>query len=206
MTMGAGFGGPQMKNPPPRAQVLFVEASVTTQQATPTASTNGLAVEGTWCFTLKPKGRKPRGRPGLIKLRNDYLNEVEVRRYKVGFKIKQGQTVEEFSFQGTAGWFQMVADGAVTGSLNALLPPGSGELWAGFIPPVGAHRKARWSEGLTVCYRFRLAVSPLATPPQAIASLITYQDLAFNTHHLKSVILVSDKEKKIRTATRALVP
>jgi hypothetical protein len=203
--MGAGFGGPQIANPPARAQVLFVEASVATKQATPSAN-NGLAFDGTWCFTLKPKG-KVRGRSALLQLRKDYLTEVEARRYKVGFKIKQGQTIDDFSFYGTSGWFQMVPDNAATNSLTNVLPTDPGDKWVGFIPPAGVKRRARWSEGLTVCYRFKLALSPLAaTPPQAVVSVITYNDLNFNTHHLKSVLLLSDLEKKIRTATQALIP
>ncbi len=202
--MGMGFGGAQAAGAPPRAQVVFVEASVETKQATPSAN-NGMTFEGVWCFALRPRGRA-RGKAAIRKLRRAYLMEVEFRRYKIGLKLKQGQTVDEFAFQGTAAWFQMVADNAVTNGLTVALPPAPEDRWFGFSPPGGVRRRPRWVEDLTVCYRFRLTLSPVATPPQAVVGVITYADLDVNQHHLKSVLLLSDVEKRIRTATRAVVP
>jgi hypothetical protein len=199
------FGGQGTSGTHPRAPVQFVEASIETEQATRTA-TNGLAVEGSWCFTLKLRGRA-RGRAAVKNARKMYLAEVEDRRYKVGFKIKQSQSVEAFSFQKTGGSFQMVADPQVTNQLTSLFATEPEDKWVGFKPPENERRRPRWREDLTVCYRFKLSLSPLAaTPPQAVVCLITYDNLPFDSHHLKSVLLLSDKEKKIRTSTRALVP
>jgi hypothetical protein len=199
------FGGQPKAGGPPRAPVQFVEASSETKQATRTA-TNGLAVEGSWCFALQLRGRA-RGAAAIKKARKMYLAEVEGRRYKIGLKIKQSQSVDDFSFQKSGGFFQMVADPATTTQLATTFATDPEDKWVGFKPPDGARRRPRWHDDLTVCYRFKLSLSPLAaTAPQAIVCLITYDDLPFHTHHLKSVLLLSDQEKNIRTTTRALVP
>jgi hypothetical protein len=199
------FGGHSRRNGPPRAQVDFVEASCETKRATRTA-TNGLAVEGSWCFTLKLRGRA-KGAAAVKNARKAYLADVETRRYKVGLKIKQAQNVDGFSFQKSGGSFQMVADPATTTELANSFPTDPEDKWVGFKPPDGQRRRPQWRDGLTVCYRFKLSLSPLAaTAPQAVVCLITYADLSFDVHHLKSVLLLSDKEKSVLTRTRALVP
>jgi hypothetical protein len=198
-----GFGGTQDPTAPPRARVVFVEAAVETKKATRTGSR--LTFEGIWCFTLRLQ-RGPRNAAAITRARRAYLAEVEHRRYKIGIKLKQAQTVDTFSFRGTRDWFHMVPDAAVTNALTTLYPTDPEDKWVGFTPPAGVRRRPTWRDGLTVCYRFRIAVSPLMAPPQAVTSVITYADLAIDRHHLKSVLLLSDLEKTIRTATRALVP
>jgi len=202
--MGMEFGGTTSTGPPPTG-LEFVEAISDVKQATVTA-TNGLAIEGSWCFTLKLR-RGPRGAVAIKKGRKAYVESVETRRYKIGFKINQGQTIDDFSFRQSSGWFSMVEDVPTTNELTNTFATTPNDKWVGFIPPSGARRRLTWHEGLTACYRYRFSLSPLAaTPPQAVVCLVTYGDLTFDAHHLKSVLLLSDREKSVRTSTRALVP
>ena len=181
----------------------FVEGSTETKTPTRTAA-NGLAFEGKWCFTLKRQGGS--GAAAIKKTRKAYIDSVETRRYKIGLKIKQTQNVDELSFRSSAGFFQMVPDAAVTNELNVAFSADPEDKWVGFTPPAGAKRKPSWQDKLTVCYGFKLTITPVTRVPQAIVAVITYGDLAVNAHHLKTVMLLGDQERKIRTATFALVP
>ncbi len=203
--MGMEFGGKASSTAAPRAPVQFVEATSETKQATRTAATNGLTLDGSWCFTLKLRAGK-RGAAAINNARTMYLAEVEARRYKIGLKIKQGQSVDDFSFRKSSGSFQMVKDDDITSELVNDFPPSSDDMWIGFKPPDAARRQPKWHDGLTVCYRYKLSLSPIDAPPQAVVCLVTFGDMRFTQHHLKMVLLFSDKEKKIVTKTRALVP
>lgn len=203
--MGMEFGGKTSATAPPRAPVQFVEATSETKKATRDSATNGLTLDGSWCFTLKLRGGK-KGAAAVTNARSLYLAEVETRRYKIGLKIRQGQSVDSFSFRKSSGTFQMVQDNAVTTELTNDFPTNPEDQWIGFTPPDGAKRQPKWHDGLTVCYRYTLSLSPIAVTPQAVICLVTFADMPFTQHHLKMVLLFSDREKQVVTKTRALVP
>jgi hypothetical protein len=199
------FGGKTSATAPPRAPVQFLEATSETKKATRDAATNGLTLDGSWCFTLKLRGGK-KGAAAITNARSLYLAEVETRRYKIGLKIKDGQSVDSFSFRKSSGAFQMDQIDDVTTELTDNFPTNPEDKWVGFMPPAGAQRQPKWHDGLTVCYRYTLSLSPIAAPPQAVVCLVTFGDMPFTQHHLKMVLLFSDREKKVVTKTRALVP
>ena len=198
--MGSQIGGATQ----PGGAFSFVGATSETKTPTRTAA-NGLALEGKWCFTLKRK-QTGGGAAATKKTRKAYLDGVEARRYKIGLKIKQNQTVDELAFMASKGFFQMVPDAAVTNELNLAFSADPEDKWVGFLPPPNVKRKPTWKDKLTVCYRYKLTVSPVNRVPQAIVAVTTYGDLAITAHHLKSVLLLADQEKIVRTGTFALVP
>jgi hypothetical protein len=113
--------------------------------------------------------------------------------------------VEAFGFQGPRGEFLLIPDGPTTTELEQGLPTGADEKWAGFLAPAGSTRKLFPSPPLMICYRFRLVVSPVPHPPQAVVLVATYPPVSFAQHHLKALVLLSPGEKHIKVTTSAQV-
>jgi len=204
--MGNQVGSPPVPNappPPPPSPPIDDASTETSKPQQPTAS-GGIEVKGKWCYVLRPR-KHPKNAKAARAEREKHLTAVAFYGYKIGVKIKATQQVEAFAFTGKSGEFLLVQDAATTTALAMGLPTDPDEKWVGFVAPAGTSRKPLPSPPLTICYRFRLVVSPVPHPPQAIVMVATYPPVAFEQHHLKTIVLLSPAEKKLRVTTSAQV-
>jgi len=162
-----------------------------------------VVLDGKWCYRLK-SSRKLTKKDAIKAFHDRHLNHVAYRGYKIAIKIKRGQTAE-LSFLGTKGWFTMLHSSTVGADAETAMPAASEEQWVGFEPPPGTKRRPSFPEPAHICYRYRLIVTPVENPPQAVPLLVTYTDVPFKTHYLMDVRLLSRGPKRLTTTVSALL-
>jgi|SRR5262245_17673717 len=197
--MGSQVGGAPGA-PPPSPPISGSTSDTTTQAAKGDA---GMVLDGKWCYTLH-SSKKLTSKAAIKAFHDRHLNHVAFRSYKIAIKIRKGQTAT-LSFLGTKGWFTMVPSPTVAADAENALPASSEEQWVGFEPPTSTKRKPTFPEPTHICYRYKLAVSPVPHPPQPVPLLVTYLDVPFADHHLMDVRLLTRGPRRVITTVSALV-
>jgi hypothetical protein len=160
-------------------------------------------VAGTWAYRLGGR-HPPRTKREAQKYADAHLQGVAKRGFKLGMKIKRGQTVELFSFRGTRGDVVLAADDAVSRDLADAFGADAHERWIGLVPTAGSQRKPTFPEVGVVAYSYKLVVSGVEHEPQALIVVATHQDTNFRQHYLMHVQFLSTRPARITTDVEAL--
>jgi hypothetical protein len=200
--MGAQLGGVSVNGvhtPVPR----FASAESETKKVTRTP-TGDVTLEGLWCYNLTTKLA---GASGRTRARQAYLVSVKERRYKIGVKVRLGQTVT-LSFLGYQGWITLTPNTNVTQDLTEAFGADPQDEWIGLVPPTdvdAAARKPVSQTGLKICYKYKMTVTAVGKMPQVVPIAVTYAErVSFKQHFLLDVRILTDKPKKITTVISAV--
>jgi hypothetical protein len=129
---------------------------------------------------------------------------VASRSYKLGVKVKRGQTVTHFSFSGGKGGVVLRVDEAVSRELVEAFGVDRDDTWVGLVPPDGSRRRATFPEVGVVAYGYKLVVSGVQHEPQALVVLVTHRDIPFRQHYVMHVQFLSTRPDRVTAAVQAM--
>jgi hypothetical protein len=164
---------------------------------------DAVVLKGTWSFITRP--RTPLRTPAQRRAyQREYLERMATQGYKIGVRIRAGQTIEQFVFRGRRDPVVLVPDAEVTAELSAAFPADAAEQWVGLVPPPGSRRRHTFPEPTRIAYPFTVRVSPVYLEPQLLPVVLTHSSVAFAQHYLLDVFVLSTNIEKMELRLDAL--